>query len=59
VLEPDAETCELTLTALHEGVSADDARAATGWELRVAPDVGATPAPSGAELAALRELASV
>ena len=35
VLEPDPETCELTLTALHEGVSVEDARAATGWELRV------------------------
>ncbi len=59
VLEPDPETCELVLTALHEGVSVDEARAATGWELRVAPDVGVTPAPSDAELAALRELASV
>jgi glutaconate CoA-transferase subunit B len=59
VLEPDPDTCELVMTALHEGVTADDARAATGWELRVAGDVGATPAPSPAELAALRELASV
>ena len=59
VLEPDPESCELTLTALHEGVSADDARAATGWDLRVSDDLGATPAPSDAELAALRELASV
>jgi glutaconate CoA-transferase subunit B len=59
VLEPDTETCELTLTALHDGVAVDDARAATGWELRVAADVGVTPAPSGEELAALRELASV
>ena len=58
MLEPDPETCELTLTALHEGVSADDARAATGWDLRVAADVGATPAPTAEELAALRELAS-
>ena len=59
VLEPDPETCELTLTALHDGVSVDEARAATGWELRVASDLGATLAPSDAELAALRELASV
>jgi glutaconate CoA-transferase subunit B len=59
VLEPDPDTCELVMTALHEGVTADDARAATGWELRVAGDVGATPPPSPAELAALRELASV
>ena len=59
VLEPDPETCELTLTALHDGVSVDEALAATGWELRVASDLGATPAPSDAELAALRELAPV
>jgi glutaconate CoA-transferase subunit B len=59
VLEPDPESCELTLTALHDGVSAGDARAATGWDLRVSDDLGATPAPSDAELAALRELASV
>ena len=58
VLEPDPETCELVLTALHDGVAVDEARAATGWELRVAPDVGVTPAPSDDELAALRELAS-
>jgi glutaconate CoA-transferase, subunit B len=59
VLEPDPETCELTMTALHEGVLTADARAATGWELRVADDVGTTPPPSGDELAALRDLASV
>jgi glutaconate CoA-transferase, subunit B len=58
VLEPDPETCELTLTALHDGASAEDARAATGWDLRVAPELSATPAPSDDELAALRDLAS-
>jgi glutaconate CoA-transferase, subunit B len=59
VLEPDPATCELTLTALHPGVAVDDARAATGWDLAVAPDAGVTPPPSPGELAALRELASV
>jgi glutaconate CoA-transferase subunit B len=58
VLEPDPETCELTMTALHAGVGADEARAATGWELRVAPGAGETPAPSDAELSALRALTS-
>src|SRR5256885_3109352 len=29
---------ELTLVKVHPGISADDARAATGWELRVADD---------------------
>ena len=36
VLEPDPDSCELTLTSLHPGVSVDEAREATGWELRVA-----------------------
>jgi glutaconate CoA-transferase subunit B len=56
VLEPDPETRELTLTKVHPGVSVDDARAATGWELRVADGVEETVAPSGSELDALRGL---
>jgi len=46
----------LTLTAVHPGASADEARAATGWELRVANDLGDTLPPTVAELAALRAL---
>ena len=38
--------------------TAEEAREATGWELRVAADAGATPSPSTAELEALRELAA-
>jgi glutaconate CoA-transferase, subunit B len=56
VLEPDPETCELVQTQLHPGVTADDARAATGWPLRVAPEVATTTPPSERELAALRSL---
>lgn len=56
VLEPDPESCELTLTALHEGASVADAREATGWELAVAGEVTVTPAPTDVELEALREL---
>jgi glutaconate CoA-transferase subunit B len=47
---------ELTLTRLHPGASVDDARAATGWELRVADDLSETEPPTADELAALREL---
>lgn len=54
VLEP--RDGELTLIRLHPGVSVDDARAATRWELRVAEDVGITERPSADELVALREL---
>jgi glutaconate CoA-transferase, subunit B len=49
---------ELTQTALHPGVTLDQAREATGWELKVADDLETTDAPSAEELAALRELKS-
>jgi glutaconate CoA-transferase, subunit B len=54
VLEP--RDTELTLTALHPGVTADQAREATGWDLRVADEVATTPEPTDEELGALREL---
>jgi glutaconate CoA-transferase subunit B len=56
VLEPDPETKELVLVAVHEGVAAAQARAATGWDLRVADAVATTEAPTDEELGALREL---
>ena len=54
VLEP--RDGELTLVAVHPGVTADEARQATGWELRVAGDLRETEPPSESELAALRSL---
>jgi glutaconate CoA-transferase subunit B len=56
VLEPDPETCELTLTRLHPGVEVEQARAATGWELAVAGTLERTDPPTDAELEALRAL---
>jgi glutaconate CoA-transferase, subunit B len=56
ILEPDPETCELVLTHVHEDVTADQAREATGWELRVADDLVTTEPPTDEELAQLREL---
>jgi glutaconate CoA-transferase subunit B len=56
VLRPDPATCELVLTELHPGVTDDDARAATGWDLRVAESVGTTAPPTDEELTALRAL---
>jgi len=56
VLEPDPETKELTLTRLHPGCTVEQAREATGWELRVAADLKTTEAPTADELRALREL---
>jgi glutaconate CoA-transferase subunit B len=56
ILEPDPDTEELTLVALHEGVDVAQAREATGWDLKVAGDVAVTEPPSTEELDALREL---
>jgi glutaconate CoA-transferase subunit B len=56
VLEPDPETSELTLTSVHPGVSVDEARGQTGWELRVGDEVGVGEPPTAEELAALRAL---
>jgi glutaconate CoA-transferase subunit B len=56
VLTPDPETKELTLTALHPGATVEQAREATGWELKVAEKVAATEPPSDRELDVLRDL---
>lgn len=56
VLRPDPDTAELVLTDLHPGATVAKARAATGWDLRVAPEPRRTAAPSRWELAALRAL---
>ncbi|WP_035869183.1 CoA-transferase [Cryptosporangium arvum] len=56
ILEPDPETRELTLTALHPGVSLDQVRKATGWALRVADDLRTTDEPTEEQLRALRAL---
>jgi glutaconate CoA-transferase subunit B len=59
VLRPDlAADGELTLTQLHPGVDAEQARAATGWDLRVAEQPEITPPATDEELSALRELLS-
>jgi glutaconate CoA-transferase subunit B len=54
VLEPDPETCELVLTSVHPGVEASDARAATGWDLRVSDELDPGSPPTEEELDALR-----
>ena len=56
VLEPHPETRELELTGIHEGVTVEEVRSATGWALRVARDVRTLPGPTGEELALLRDL---
>jgi glutaconate CoA-transferase subunit B len=56
VLEPEPESQELQLVARYEDVEVDDARAATGWPLRVATRVDVVAPPTAAELEVLRDL---
>ena len=56
ILRPDPETKELTLTQLHPEASVEQAREATGWDLRVADELGKTDPPTERELQTLRDL---
>jgi hypothetical protein len=50
VMRPDAETRELTVVSLHEGVSREHISGATGWPVRFAGQVEQTPPPTATEL---------
>src|SRR5438552_5194772 len=54
VFEPDAVSKEMTVTAIHPGVTRQQIQANTGWPVRYAADVRETPAPTEQELAVLR-----
>jgi len=56
LLRPDPDDCELVMTALHPGVSREQAIAATGWPLRFSPDCTITDVPSEHELSTLMAL---
>jgi glutaconate CoA-transferase, subunit B len=56
VLRPDPITRELTVSALHPGVTPDEVRANTGWEVRFSAELAHTAPPSADELAVLRDL---
>ncbi|MEX0795760.1 MAG: CoA-transferase [Acidimicrobiia bacterium] len=47
---------EMTLVSLHPGVSIEEVRASTGWEVAVSDQVDETAPPTEDELAALRAL---
>jgi glutaconate CoA-transferase subunit B len=59
VLEPDPDAKELVLTAVHQGVTVEEVRAQTGWELQVSADLTITRPPTEAELTTLRSMATV
>jgi glutaconate CoA-transferase subunit B len=54
LMEPDASG-EMLLTALHPGATVEQAKANTGWALKVAAELRETEAPSAEELRILRE----
>jgi glutaconate CoA-transferase, subunit B len=56
VLEPDAESKELTVVTLHPGVSREAVQAECGWALAFAARLGETPPPTDNELGVLRDL---
>jgi glutaconate CoA-transferase subunit B len=58
-LEPDPQSCELTLTHIHPGVTERQVVEATGWHLRVAADLSVSTPPTAPELTALRALRTV
>jgi glutaconate CoA-transferase, subunit B len=54
ILEPDGDG-ELILAALHPAASIDQAKANTGWDLKIAETVRTTQPPTSEELRILRE----
>jgi glutaconate CoA-transferase, subunit B len=56
VLRPDPGTMELTLTGIYRGISADQVRESTGWDLVISAGLSEIAPPSEAELTALRDL---
>jgi glutaconate CoA-transferase subunit B len=56
ILEPYPVTCELTLTGVYPGVTPEQAKAGTGWDLAVSGDLEVLAPPSSQELSALRAL---
>ena len=56
VFEPDPQSKEMTVVSIHPGVSREQIDGNTGWKIRYADRIGETPAPTAAELVALREI---
>ena len=55
VFELDEASTHLQVTSLHPGVTAEQVREATGFEVVMAKDVGITEIPSAAQLRLIRE----
>ena len=53
---PAAESKEFEVVTLHPGITREQVRENTGWDVRFADQVGETRAPDAEELEALRDL---
>jgi glutaconate CoA-transferase subunit B len=56
LMRPDPVTKELTVTQLHPCITRDQVAKAASWEIRFAPQLSETPAPTSIELETLRDL---
>jgi glutaconate CoA-transferase subunit B len=55
-MRPDLQTKELTVVAMHPGVTREQVQDNTGWPLRFAEMIEQTPPPDATELGVLRDL---
>lgn len=56
MMRPDPTSRELSVVALHPGVTQEQVQAHTGWAVRFAPDLATTEPPTKHELGVLRDL---
>lgn len=56
ILQPDPVTRELVMTTLYPDKTIEQARAATGWDLKFSPDLTVASLPDVIELETLRDL---
>ena len=56
IFEPDPRTKEMTVTAIHPGITRAEIAESTGWPVRFAATVAETPPPTAHELEVLRDL---
>ena len=58
VPDSDRSDRELVLMSVRGGVTVEEVRAATGWDLRTAAPLSITAAPSDVELVAMRAMSA-
>jgi glutaconate CoA-transferase subunit B len=56
LMQPDPTSKELTVVAMHPGVTRAQIADSTGWDLKFAADVAESPPPTAEELSVLRDL---